>query len=378
MTLELQDSLTKVEPAPQPKFSIPLTIKWRQGRERLSFRKASTFWTFGKRFSGKSSVLEMVAIKYLNEGATIFDIFSARDSESLAWLRSPYKDVLLVVGNSTRLKTKWNWIKMGDFNLREAESHEVIITTPRFYISPYEMYAAISQLTDVLQWRTTWDHIDVLMVREAFRLLASRIVSGKAKNRLEAETEFVELHNEAYHTGLATLIDSIRPIAILPDVREIANYVFIKRIGRMKLPKDMEYVLRRIKPAYLRRMPIDQAVILTDNNNIGIGKFPKIPWHVERGENLLRNLGIEIVRESDAKAQAEETQKDARQNISLSMNPRKKISTLELHQQILALRSEGKDYRTIIGKLPVKISAATVSRELGAHYDKTCICSPVK
>ena len=356
--------------ATSPKADIHLTLFWRKGRERMNFRQASTYWSFGKRFSGKSSLIELIGSKYLEEGATLFDIFSARDGESLAWLRSPYTDVMLVCGDAMKLECPWPWVKMKDFRLEEAERHQLVITCPQFYANEYEQYATLSRLVDILKWRIVWDKVDVLMVREAGRLVASRIISGKVSNRLEAEYDFIDLHNEAYHTGLCALIDSVRPIAVAPDVREIANYVFVKKMGRMKIPAELWYVMKHIDPQYLRRMPIGQFVMVTDNDNVAVGYSDKVPWHISRGENLMKNLGITVQRDSAYVA-------PSRQSAGAIPETGRKI-TQAIHANIMEMRRNGKSYREIRDSLQAQggpaLNPVTIGEEIKDHEYARCGC----
>jgi len=72
---------------PLPQVGI-FTPVWKKGYDPISFEEASTHWIFGKRFSGKSSLNEGISAHYLQNGSTVFDLFGARDNESLAWLQN--------------------------------------------------------------------------------------------------------------------------------------------------------------------------------------------------------------------------------------------------------------------------------------------------
>ena len=350
------------------KVDIPIDVKWIRGRDVPDFKQASTSWVFGKRFSGKSTMVETLGTKYMNKGGVVFDVFGARDSESLAWLRSPYNDVLLVAGASVNLKTSYKWVRINEFDLKEAEQHEMVITTPAFYSTEYEMYAALSRFVDLLKWRTVFNKVACLLVREAKNLIASRLMSGKVSNRLEAEFDFIDLHDQAYHTGVAAVIDSLRPISIAPDVREIANYTYIKRMGRMKIPAELYYLLRRVHPVFLRRMKVNEFLLLTDNDDFAVGRNSEVPWHIKRGENLLHNLQIEVERNiAQAKEMEEKKAKPQRD---------KKV-TPEWHNDIMTLKKEGKSYRQIVDALADKnftLSHQQVSVEVHNHNVKRCSC----
>jgi len=331
--------------------------------------------------------MEAIASKYLDKGATVFDIFSARDGESLAWCRSPYQDILLLCGDSVSLDTKYQWTKISDFTLAEGESHQLVVTTPQLYGSDYEQFAALSRLTDMLKMRAVWNKIDVLLVREASRLLRSRIISGKVKNQQEAEYDFIELHNESYHTGVAALIDSLRPMSIAPDVREVANYLMIKRIGRMRIPREMLYLYRFFKVGYLRNMPPGEFAMVTDSDNVAGGWFDKIPWHVKRGENLLLNLGIKVERDVE-KAHKQEKQEIAIkkgkaleevkvQESTPGGGQARKISRA-IHAEIQELRSQELTgpaiKQQILAKHGIDLSPRVINLDIVAHRTGSCKC----
>jgi len=371
---------------PSVDSGIKIQLKWLRGKQRINFKEASTWWTFGKRFSGKSSLMETIASRYLDNGATVFDIFSARDGESLAWCRSPYQDIMLLCGDSVSLKTDYAWSKISDFTLREGEKHQLVITTPQLYGTEYEQYAALSKLTDMLKWRSIWKKIDVLLVREASRLIASRIISGKVSNRMEAEYDFIDLHNESYHTGVACCIDSLRPISIAPDVREVANYLFIKKLGRMRLPRELSYIFKFVNVSTLRNMAISEFLMITDSDKIAGGRFSKVPWHITRGENLMHNLKIEVTRDV-GKAKEVETQDQLRKKGKLepvkveswenARRPRK--ITKEIHNHIIKQRGDGKTTpvirKEILDQFKTSLSVRIVHQELSDHRLGTCKCN---
>jgi hypothetical protein len=320
--------------------SPALKLYWLVGHEKLDFTKPSTWWFFGKRFSGKSSGAEMVTAKHVDAGATAFDLFAARDNENLAWCRSPFKDVYLVCGDNAKLVTDFPWCKSSEFVLREAEKHEIVVTCPGFYLrNEYLQYSTLSKMVDILKWRDEWDKLDCLVVREASRLIASRIYAGKVSNRIEAEYDFIDLHNEAYHTGVTAAIDSLRPVSIATDVREIANYTVMKRLGKMRIPKEFNYLMRYIDPTYMRRMPPGEFILYTDNDDLAIGKFDEIPWHVKRGENILKSLNIQV--EEDPNWQKGELQE------KLKEQGREPAVTKDIHDRMDEMRKGGASYRDI-------------------------------
>ena len=386
MTIEVDRR--QIDPIPIKLDYFLNANRWNSDKESLrrkfhsvfSFDKAATYWVFGKRFVGKSSLLEAVATNHLYHGATVFDIFSARDNESLAWFRSPYKDILLVCGDSVELfftgDIKPKWCHISEFNLQEAEAHQIVVTVPGFYSTDYEQYAALSRLVDLLKQRHKWNTIDLLLVREASRLLASRVMSGKVQNRMEAEYDFIELVQEAYHSGVGIAIDSLRPLSIEISIREIANYSFIKRMGRLSIPKEFNHVMSLVHPRALRKMPIENFVLMTDMDDKFVGHFGEIPWHIKRGEDIMDSLGIRVGRRIKEKKSLPATESLPPSTDSTKKDPvteELQEAIASKHHAIVMMRySEHLSYGDIAEKLGLKKTA--VQYHLERHAKRLCNC----
>ncbi len=323
---------------------------WKHKFDPPRYDIAGTFRVFGMRYSAKSAFLEAVSCKFRKHNATIIDVFGSRDGESAAWAQDscPYKNILFLTGDSVKLdfaNRKFDQIKISEFTLKKAEEYEIVVTTPRFYKSENEQYRALSRIVDCLKWRDEFLQkdgslkIDCLLVREARKLLTSRIVAGAARDIQAAERDFIDLHDEGYHVGVSFLIDTLRPGALEINIREIANYTIIKRIGKMELPRQYWHLAKYFNNDwdYIRGMPLDEFILQTDKNAVCNGHFDKVPWHIVRGESLITKLGISIVTEPGISISP----------VSTYTNSDARKVDLEAHLKIIKLKSEGLSYEKV-------------------------------
>jgi hypothetical protein len=333
--------------------------------EPIDFTNASTFWIYGSRYNGKSTINEIVATKFIDNGATAFDLFCSRDNESVAWLRSPYKDrVCLLHGDSTILKTEYATMSRAEFDIKKAEQYDILVTCPGFYPpNGLDYYSTISYVTDKLRWRLDWKDkgVDILVVREAWNLLRSRMIAGEAKDILEAQYQMIDLLNEAYHVGVAMTIDSLRPKGVEITLREENTYSILKPMGKIPIPREYWYFLKYVSPGWLRRMSKSEFLIHTDRDFIGRGVNTKVPWHVDRGEDILNKLGIDVEYTKPVESAAEE-----------GKALKRKMVSPDIHKQILDLHALKYSNRRAAAKLG--LNEPTIALEILSHEEGSCSC----
>lgn len=351
---------------------------WLRGYEKLRWNQPSTHWAIGLRHTGKSSLLEAICTNYAEtDRSTIFDLYSASDNEGLTWLRSPYNQTLLIVGKDAKITSHNNsiaWRRINEFTLEEAEQYQTVIAVPKLFRTEYEQYSALSYITRKLSERDSFNKVNVLIIREAGEYIRSRVVTGEAKNHLKAIFDFIHLHNQAAHSGLAVCLDSLRALAIDISVREITNYVYFKQIGSRAIPKDIYHLLRHIMPHLLRRLPKEAFILLTEKDNIAIGRFNPVPWHIRKGEGLMKNLGIQVEFESKTQSNPDNPLIELHEPKDL-----KRKVTLEIHQEIIRLRNLGLSYGNIqrelaTGPLAIKLNPYTIGTTLKEHLAHICPC----
>jgi len=185
------------------------------------------------------------------------------------------------------------------------------------------------------------------------------------------------------NTGLALAFDSLRFTSITPEVRDIADYTFIKRLGRMKIPKELNYILRYARPRYLRRMPKAEFVLYTDTDDIYSGHNAAVKWHVNRGEAPLDLMGIKP--EYNVNASRPATPEGAAVQTTIEeaneVQSKKWKVAVAIHKRIVQLVIvEGLSVRKAADKLeheekdPIKLSISTVHAEVKSHRSGLCLC----
>ena len=90
-------------------------------------------------------------------------------------------------------------------------------------------------------------------------------------------------------------VDTIRWTSIDKEVRDVADYTIIKRVGTRGLPRDLRYVYSYIKPPAFMNPPPKSFVIIDTRGPIGNGWFDYVPWHKKKKDDLLTELGIKPV-----------------------------------------------------------------------------------
>lgn len=272
-----------------------IRVVWVRGRgkpsARLDFKRPQTHLGLGLRDSGKSSLLEVLGIKY----PRIIDIFGSRDNEGLAWCRCPLfskNEILFVIGDSVEMKRcRWDVLKMREFSLKEMEKYRVILSVSAFYGSLDEEFRSLNDLIYTnLYKRTHWREMYYLLVREASNYLYSRVKI--TKNQTIAKNDFIYLLRESRHMGYSCGADTIRWTSLDKEVRDVADYTFVKRVGNIGLPKDLRYVYKYFDPLKMMDAHPSTFVVISNRGHIGLGNFDYPPWHKTEREDILRKLRI--------------------------------------------------------------------------------------
>lgn len=301
---EEEDSESEDTEKPQEDFSnlidpskTPLPIKvrgkWIRFHEKMSYTKANCNLIDGTKESGKSALCEALATHYSeqNEKCKILDLFGSRDAEGLTWLRSPYKDsVLLVHGDSVRLSCQWDTVKVSELSFRHIEKHKVIITVAGFYSSLREEHQGMARITTLLYTRNHWTEIWTLLLRELANLIYSRVTLGEDQSKAKAFLIF--FLREMRHSGYAVCGDSIKFTSVDSDVRALADYTFFKACGKEGLPKELKFIYSEIEPYSIMRMPINAFIVLSKRGTLGRGVFDCPPWHKKEKEDLFKLFDI--------------------------------------------------------------------------------------
>lgn len=276
------------------KSELPqILVRWARGYDKLDFTKALIFLILGKKGSGKSAILENFALRY----PKIIDLFGSRDDEGLCYCRdtSPIDDILLVHGDNVDLDCSWDTCKIGSLTYKKMIDYEAVIPSFSFFLGNSGRFDGINKLMEIFWHRRTWKKPIYVGVREASSFIYSRIKQeGGGVNMKMAKADFIYWQREMRHFGYALGIDTIRWHSVDKEMRDLADWMIIKKVGHQGLPSDIDFMYRYIHPMSMASLPPNKFMVLTENASIGWGESECPVFHKEEGVDLLEELGIKI------------------------------------------------------------------------------------
>jgi hypothetical protein len=272
-------------------------LKWIRNRQLLDFNHPLTWFTIGVKNSGKSMFLEHVGTLYLSHGHGLFDWFGAIDNEGLGWLRSPYiedRKVLLLRSKFVDVNCSFETKPAADFNLKDFESYDMIISPYSFYMDLGDQYQNAGLITRLLEQRGSWNRLVYTIVRESSNLFYSRL--KVQPDQQTAKGEMIGLLRQMRHIGIALACDTLRFHSVDIDIRSLVDFTVFKALGISGLPRDLRFLYRFINPHSLQRAKQDRFALLCREGPIARGQFNGHSWHVAEKEAILGKLGIKIER----------------------------------------------------------------------------------
>jgi len=273
------------------KAELPkINIKWQRGRDSINWKKPSISLALGKKGSGKSALGECFALRH----PKIVDLFGSRDNENLAWARktSPVDDILMVTGDSVDLDCSWDAVKVSDLTYNKMNEYEVTLTCDSFYVNQMDRFKSIEKIIDNFWDRLSWKLPICVIVREASSFIYSRIKQGARQQ--EAKADFIYWQREMRHFGYTLFIDTIRWTSVDKEMRDLADYLIIKKLGPQGLPYDIKWLYKFVNPLAMAALPPQFFMLLTESAAIGFGMSQLPIFHKEEGVNLLAELDIKI------------------------------------------------------------------------------------
>ncbi len=278
------------EVALEPRKPI-MRLKWKRWRDHIMFNRPSTYLILGQRGTGKSSLLERIASQY----PKVFDLFGSVDNESLAWCKpnSPFKNILFLTGDGIKVTSQWDSMPASALTLNDIEAHDAIIMCHAFFDNE-DAYFATLQNTCSFLWglRRSWREPWFICIREAANWIYARMQI--VKDSQMAKAYFVMMLREARHGGLAVGVDTLRWTSLDKEVRDISDYLFIKRVGNVGLPRDLWYIYKYATPRSLMWLPPSKFALITGKGSIAFGSFKYPAWHKEESEDLLTQFDIKV------------------------------------------------------------------------------------
>lgn len=268
-----------------------IKVFWIRGYDPrfIQFKKAVLYMGLGQKESGKSALLETVACRY----PKIIDLFGSRDNEGLAWCRSPFKNsVLFVTGDNVDVKSQWDTKSVSEVKLSDFEKYRVVLSCSAFHSGVEAEFHAMNEIVLTLYRRTHWEHLWFLMIREASNFIYSRLKISS--NQTIAKADFLYLLREARHMGYPTGVDTLRWTGMDADARGIADYLFIKQVGVIGLPKELHFLYSYINPPSFMGMKPRIFGLISNRGPLALGHFEYPWWHKEEKEDMLKLLDIKI------------------------------------------------------------------------------------
>jgi len=342
------------------------------------FKDVATFRIIGVRRSGKSGLGETIAIKYLQNGSSVYDLYAANDNESLAWLDSPYSDrVILVRGAETTLDCNYHTMSIEDLEPKTAPDGRIFIMTKSFFANEELYYAALEKLTECFSKRDSWNRTHVILIREAQEWIAGRMKSGRPRGAKDSAEDFITFNNTLFHCGYAVITDSQRSVGVSKDVRELTTFLFMKTMGQMEIPDNLNWTMKYETPELMRQLPSHLFNMVGERGQFAIGWFLLPPWHIKRGTSIIERLGIRVSFDEKKTAIAMVRRRDE----ARKYGGRAPAIDEQMHRVIVAEHMgvngsaeepKGKSFREI--SLENRISEDSAKRQWKAHVMGVCSC----
>lgn len=269
-----------------------------RGFEPLKFDSPLVYYVLGVRGAAKSSLLETIAEYYLDEENCVLDLFSARDSENLSWLRSPWaehKKILLLHGENTDVVAPFKTLKAKNLTLHDFDIYDLIISSPLLYETPNAEFESVNNIINLLYRRPpSWKKIIYCLVREAANLFYSRLKISPSQ--LTAKSEVSYLTREMRHQGISLALDTQQNTAVDYQIRTQSDFVFVKKLGVIGISKDdpLFFLYKFFDPSYIRRMPKGEFILVGKGGALALGTFEPLPWHKKPRENILAKTDVHV------------------------------------------------------------------------------------
>jgi hypothetical protein len=351
------------------------------GRMLTSLRNLATHRMTGERFSGKSALGEVLQYKYVMNGATGYDFYSAKSNEALAVLDcQQLKDhVILVHSDNVKLKCNYRTIPISQIDPTRDKEGDLYVTVTSFYENKEAKYMALLNFTEKLEERAEsgYNHIDCFFIREAQEYINSKTLTGQSRTQKEASEAFIEFHNGAYHSGVSVIVDSQRAVEVAKNIRELNTFTYYKSYGSMEIPDSIHWIASQYYANYdlddLRSLSQSQFLIITNRNCVGVGTFELPYWHFDRGTPMMEKHNI-IVSDLTGNEITAKTRTTNNLNIrTQGRGGRKRITSANMRENIDRMVNEGKEVTEIYEALysgGFRGSMMTVRREVYAAVAK--------
>ena len=361
-----------------------LIYTWPQGpKVGPNFHSPESTFIFGSTDTGKSRLLIRIGIKFHNEAnAQIIDAFGAEnDSESTVWLLNPKTrdKTVMITGDDVQVEGWDLKIPISDFTLEKAKDYDVVITD-RALFGPfddkkwdYRYYAALAKIFELAKRREGQRRLVALLIREAWNVIYSQMKAGISRDEQMAQNEFRKMHNQRHHANVAVVIDTQRYTDLAASVRTLTDYRYIKGFGSQPVPNELHFLYKphlfsrfNGREWMMRNTPLNQFIVLTKKNGVGIGWYADIPWHINKSHSPLKQLGITV---SLKQKEADEERKANDEWQGAVYVP----SQNDQHRRMAELKREGYGYKDIAKKFTDE-GVVMTWQKVAYHMQKKCAC----
>lgn len=273
-------------------------VVWVRGKGDFDVKKPNIVTVTGIRGAGKSALLETFAEHYLDFDCKILDLYGSVVGEGCAWLRSKWrkeKEILLLHGDSVEIvKAPCATKKASKLKVSDLNDFDIIISSSPLYYDDNDEYLQISEIIKGFNARLGWKKPVALIIREAANLYYSRVKIAKTQS--QAKVALIYCIRQSRHFGFSLLTDTLRIKAIDLEIRGKSDFIIWKTVGVYGIPKEFGFMYSKFKPNMMQFMPKNKFVMLTQRGDICVGQSKCPPWHKIEGENILEEVGIEVVK----------------------------------------------------------------------------------
>ncbi len=268
--------------------------------------------------------------------------------------------IVLVHDDSVKLKCNYQTLPMSKLDPTKTKGGELYITVGAFYPSQQAKYGSLLHFTQSLDRRADsgWNHVDCLTIREAQEYINSKTLTGQSRTQKEANEDFINFHNSAYHFGMSVILDSQRAVEVAKNIRELNTFTYYKSYGAMEIPQSLYWIGSQYYANFdlddLRSLAPNQFLIVTNRNSVGIGTFDLPYWYFHRGEGLMQKYNIQVIDSQGKEVDTAQRLKNEELARQKSNAGRKKITSESVRETIKSLYDQGKStkeiYETIVAE----------------------------
>jgi hypothetical protein len=324
---------------------------------------------------GKTSLLEDLAVRCMQEGGSVIWLGASNDNESLAVCRAGgglSHHVRLIGDDSVTVENcKQQVVKISEFDPRTIPRQKWYVLA-RCLFPTQELYSkALVNIVAGLKERAAFKFQIAVCLAETAEFVKAKILTGQSKTEREGSAEIESLARQLAHFGVSLIFDVVnREKTTSLELRSSTSFTYLKNQGLNRLDKGLYgWMFRYITDDLLRRLRKNEFLLINDAGGLAYGQNQICDFHHERGEDLLGILGWTI-----SFNQTRVIQEEAATRVSTGAPVA--IGQAE-HEQICEMKEvEGLSLNVIAQRLDR--SRSSVQESYNRHLDGRCKCLTLK